>query len=187
MGCHYLNTPFRALKLTAPYAVEATSTRVLAESAPLASMVTLDFAARSNLPALRMVWYDGGLRPPMPQEMRGKPLPEGGALYLGERGSILDSRILQPDLAARFEDLPKTLPRRGGTWDEWWQACKGGEPAGCNFNWAGPLTETVLLGNLAIRAGKPIEWDAAKGEVTNLAAANRFVREPYENGWTLDA
>jgi hypothetical protein len=69
---------------------------------------------------------------------------------------------------------------------EWLEACKGGEKAGCNFDWAGPLTEAVLLGNIAIRAGKPLEWDAAAMKFTNNKAANSLVSEAYQNGWSLD-
>ena len=81
--------------------------------------------------------------------------------------------------------MPKTLTRRSGTWGEWFEACRGGEPAGCPFDWAGLLTEFVLLGNIAIRVGKPLEWDAATLRITNDEGANQFVKEPYHNGWTL--
>ena len=81
--------------------------------------------------------------------------------------------------------MPQTLPRRGGTWEEWYEACRGGEAAGCNFDWAGPLTEFVLLGNIALRTGKSLEWDTAATRFTNVEEANRLVREEYREGWTL--
>jgi hypothetical protein len=67
------------------------------------------------------------------------------------------------------------------------EACRGGEPAGCNFNWAEPLTEIVLLGNIAIRTGKLLEWDAAQGNFTNSPDANRQLHDDYQNGWSLEA
>jgi predicted dehydrogenase len=186
MGCHYLNTPFRALKLTHPIRVQASSTKVFAETAPLAAMVTYEFPARGEMPPVRVTWYDGGLKPPALSLFNDRP-PDGGALYFGDEAWLLGSTILPRSRAARAESVPKTLPRRGGTWVEWFEACKGGEAAGCNFDWTGPLTEAVLLGNIAIRAGKPLEWDAARAKFTNDEAANALVSEAYQNGWSLDA
>ena len=189
MGRHHFNTPFRALKLGAPAQVQASATKVFAASAPLAAVVTFDFPARPGFPALRAIWHDGGLRPPAPPEFGGQPWPSEGTLYVGEQGYLLsgwDGVKVFPEAAAkRAESVAKTLPRRPGTWREWYEACRGGEPAGCNFNLAEPLTETVLLGNLAIRSGKRLEWDPAQTKVTNVAEANKYVREEYQNGWSL--
>jgi hypothetical protein len=187
MGCHWFNTVFRALKLTHPTSVQATATRVFPETPPLASIVTFDFPARADMPATRLVWYDGGLKPPAPKEFAGQLLPDEGVLYLGDEGKMLWDKVLASDRAKKFADLPKTLPRRPGTWAEWLEACRGGEPAGCNFDWAGPLTEIVLLGNLAVRVGKALDWDAQQLKVTNHESANQFIREPYHNGWSLEA
>jgi len=191
MGCHHFNTVFRALRLTAPRAVSATSTLVEKETAPLASIVTYDFDARPGLPPVRLVWYDGGLQPPRPLEMDNHPMPEEGAIYVGDEGRLLYSwdgpKLLAPGLAARAESIKKSLPRRGGTWQEWYETCSGGEPAGCAFDWAVPLTEAVLLGNIAIRTGRRLEWDAASMKLTNDSSANAYLQEPYHNGWSLDA
>ena len=100
------------------------------------------------MPPVRLVWYDGGLKPPAPAELKGQPLGNDGVLYIGDKGKMLEAKILSESTARKSQDIPKTLPRRGGTWIEWFQACKGGEAAGCNFDWAVPLTETVLLGNI---------------------------------------
>lgn len=190
MGCHHFNTPFRALKLHSAIAVQASATKVFDESAPLASVVTLDFAAREAMPALRAVWYDGGLKPPVPREFIGQPWPSEGTLYVGERGCLLSGwdgvKLAPVALQKEADSVPRTLPRRGGTWSEWHAACRGGEPAGCNFNWAGPLTEAVLLGNIAIRAGKRLEWDAKQTKFTNWDDANKLVTQPYQNGWSLE-
>jgi predicted dehydrogenase len=191
MGCHHFNTPYRALKLGAPKYVEASATRVFAESAPLASIVTYEYPARGEFPEMRATWYDGGLRPAMPRVFAGKAWPSEGTLYVGERGRILhtwEGLRITPDKAAKDADqVPRTLKRRSGTWGEWFEACNGGETPGCNFQFADPLTEVVLLGNIALRTGKTLEWDEAKLQFTNSAEANQLVNEPYQNGWSLDA
>jgi len=186
MGCHHFNTPFRALKLTHPTHVQATASIVYDESAPLASIVSYDFPARADMPAVRVNWYDGGLKPPAPLETGDRPLPDEGVLYVGDGGKMLGPNVLSEERAKKFADVPKTLPRRGGTWVEWFDSCKGGEPAGCNFDWAVPLTETVLLGNIAIRAGDRLDWDAARMRFTNEESANKYLQEPYQNGWSLE-
>jgi predicted dehydrogenase len=191
MGCHHFNPIYRALKLKHPTAAHATASKVFAESAPLTSIVTLDYPAREGMPPLRLVWYDGGLQPPAPRDLGPVPLPAEGTLYCGDEGKLLVSwdglRLLAKPDAPQFalEGIPKSLPRRGGTWKEWHEAVCGGEPAGCNFDWADYLTEGVLVGNLALRAGKPLVWDAAALRVTNVEEANRYVREPYRDGWSL--
>jgi len=186
MGCHHFNTPFRALKLEHATRVHATATKVFDETAPLASIVTYDFPARGDMPPVRLTWYDGGIQPPCPKELEGRTLHAGGGeLYIGDEGVMLRDRVYPDDRAKKFADVPKTLQRRSGTWGEWWEACHGGQKAGCHFEWAGLTTELVLLGNIAIRTGKPLEWDAANMKFTNDQAANKLVQEPYRDGWTL--
>lgn len=184
MGCHHFNVPKRALKLGHPTSVSATSTKVLPETAPLAAMVTYDFPAREDMPPVRVTWYDGGLKPPQPPEL-DKPLPGEGVLYVGDEGKMLRDRILDPARAKQFQDTPRTLARRPGIWGEWLEACGGGEPASCNFDWAGPLTELVLLGNIAIRTRKKLDWDGENMRFTNDEDANKYVKEPYREGWSL--
>lgn len=186
MGCHYLNPVFRALKLDHPLSVQASATKVFEETAPLASIVTYEFPARHEMPPVQVIWYDGGLQPPWPREVSGRRLPDGGALYIGDEGMMLGHEILSAERARKFENVPKSLPRRGGTWPEWLEACRGGQPASCNFTWARLLTNAVLLGNIAIRTGKRLEWDPNQRRITNAAAANRYIHEPYHNGWSLD-
>ena len=187
MGCHHLNTPYRALKLTYPTSVQATSTKVFEETAPLASIVTYEFPARAEMPPVRVVWYDGGLRPPCPKQLEGAPLPGGGAeLYVGDEGVMLRDKVYPASRGKKFAEVPKTLPRRSGTWGEWFEAVGGGQPAGCPFDWAGLTTEFVLLGNIAIRAGKRLEYDAANMKITNNQEADKLLDEPYHNGWSLE-
>jgi predicted dehydrogenase len=189
MGCHHFNTVVRSLQLGAPRNIEAKATKVMTETAPLASIVTYDFAANGGQPPVRLIWYDGGLQPPRPVEL-AESLPEEGVLYLGDEGKLLYSwdgpRLLTTGRRAKADAIPKTLPRRPGTWGEWFEACRGGEPAGCSFDRAVPLTELVLLGNIALRVGKRLEWDAASTTFTNSPEATGYVQEAYQNGWSLD-
>ena len=185
MGCHHANTPFRALKLTHPISVSASSTKVMAETAPLASIVTYEFPAREDMAPVRVVWYDGGLKPPSPRS--GFPLPDSGELYIGDGGFMLGPNVFPEERAERFANVPQTLPRRAGVWGEWIEACRGGEPAGTHFPAAGLLAEFVLLGNIAIRTGKHLMWDGPAGRFTNDESANALLRDEYREGWSLEA
>jgi len=186
MGCHHFNHVFKVLKLRYPTSVSASASKVFDETAPLASIVTYDFPARDGMPPLRLVWYDGGLKPPRPAALEpGRELPASGNMYVGDKGVILGNRIIPEEKMKAYRMPPKTLQRRSGTWGEWVEAIRGGEPAGCHFDWAGVLTEAVLLGNIAIRAGKRLDWDAASMRFTNDERANKYVKETYRTGWTL--
>lgn len=186
MGCHHFNHVFKALKLRYPTSISASASKVFDESAPLASIVTFDFPARQGMPPLRLVWYDGGLKPPRPAELEsGRELPGSGNMYIGDKGVILGNQIIPEEKMKAYKVPPKSLKRRSGTWGEWVEAIRGGEPAGCHFDWAGIITEAVLLGNIAIRRGKKLNWDAENMKFTNDSDANKYVKEPYRSGWSL--
>ena len=193
MGCHIIDHPYWALKLGYPTSVEASSTHIHSETAPLASLVTYHFPARGELPPVRMVWYDGGIKPPRPEELEPhEEWPVDGVLYVGDRGKIMHkSHGGKPTLLplSRMNDFQRpdeTLPRIKGSHEQnWINACKGGAPACSNFNYSGPLTEVVLLGNLAIRTEGHLLWDGPNMRVTNNEAANEFVRREYRQGWRL--
>ena len=141
---------------------------------------------RDGMPPLRLVWYDGGLKPPRPRQLEaGRELPGSGEMYIGDNGVILGNRIVPESKMNAYELPPKTLNRRLGTWGEWVEAIRGGEPAGCNFDWAGIITEAVLLGNIAIRVGKDLQWDAEKVKFANNDKANEYVASKYRSGWTM--
>ena len=194
MGCHHFNTLFKALKLGHPISVEASSSRVLPETAPLASLVTWEFPAREDMPPLRLTWSDGGIKPRRPDELeKGRRWPSEGNLYIGEKGKILGNsgsgKIIPEQKMKRYQLPPKTLPRKNLQGNlvtaEWIAACKGGETASCNFDVAALLTEVTLLGNIAIRTGKKLYWDGEKMKFTNDEDANKYVREAYRSGWSL--
>jgi predicted dehydrogenase len=196
MGCHIFDAPFWALDLGYPTIVEASSTPVNAETAPLASIVHYTFPERSGRPEVRLTWYDGGIRPPRPPELEdGRPLgnKNGGVLFVGDRGKILASdenaqnpRLIPESRMKEYQQPAKSIPRVEGTHEEnWIRACKGGPVAGSNFDYAGPLTEIVLLGNLAIRSGQKLSWDGPNMKVANAPDLERYVRSEYRKGWTL--
>jgi predicted dehydrogenase len=193
MGCHHLNTLFRALKLGHPASVWASSTKAMPEATPLASTVVWEFPARAGLPPACVYWYDGGIKPPRPSELEeGRPWPNEGNLYIGTKGKILGDtsggRIIPEAKMQGYQLPPKTLPRsnfKNIATGEWVRACTGGARASCHFDVGGLLAEVVLLGNLAIRRGKKLYWDAPNMKFTNDEEANQYVREPYRDGWHL--
>ena len=189
MGCHYFDPVYRALKLKAPTSVEAVSTRVNEDSYPLGSTVTLHFPARCEMAPVKVQWYDGGLRPPRPAALKnGDLMGANGVMLVGDDGVLLSDwdetwRMFPEERAKEYGTPPKVLPRSNGHHEEWIQACKGGPKAGSNFDWAGPLTEGVLLGNVALRSQlrddltrKKLDWNAGKMKFTNHEAANQFLK-----------
>ena len=193
MGCHIIDHPYWALKLGYPTSVEASSTHIHSETAPLASLVTYHFPARGELPPVRMIWYDGGIKPPRPEELAAhEEWPVDGVLYVGDRGKIMHKShggkptLLPLSRMNGFQRPEETIPRVKGSHEQnWIDACKGGEPACSSFDYSGPLTEVVLLGNLAIRTEGQLLWDGPNMRVTNNQAANEFVRREYRRGWQL--
>ena len=202
MGCHIIDHPVWALGLGAPTTVEARSTldgSVLeegqpnSETFPIASIITFEFPARGAQPPVRMTWYEGGLMPPVPAEMpAGKRLHDNGVLYVGSKGKMHHSshggmpELLPASLHEQAAQVPKTMARSPGHYEEWLAACRGGALPMSNFDYAGPLTEIVLLGVLALRApGRRLEWDSANQKVTNAPELNEFVHNEYRKGWTL--
>jgi len=194
IGCHQLVSIFRALKLGYPTSVEACSSGINSETAPLASIVRYDFPAREGMPAVKLTWYDGGLMPARPQELENG-LRFGNAddnLFVGEKGKMLSHRLLPESMSKDYGRPPRVLPRSPGHHKEWINACKGGEPAGSNFDLAGPLTEMVLLGNVALRMGQQLYekglklyYDGPSMKITNLPEANNYISSKYREAWTL--
>jgi predicted dehydrogenase len=194
MGCHHLNTLFRALKLGYPTSIDASSTKAMPEATPLASMVAWEFPAREGMPPVTVYWYDGGIKPLQPPEWEGnRPWPEEGNLYVGDKGKILgdtnSGRLIPESKMKSYKLPPKTLPRsnfKNIATGEWIRACLGGEAASCNFAVGGLLAEVVQLGNIAIRRGKKLHWDGPNMRFPNDEEANQYLQEPYRPGWRLE-
>jgi len=195
MGIHNLAPVFSALKLGAPTSVHASSTAVYEETLPLASTVHYEFPARGDMPPVTVHWYDGGLIAARPPELEdGRELPrEDGLVFVGDRGTMLvtgwggNSPRLIPETKMKAYKQPlKRLPRSIGHYEEWIKACKEGTPTESSFDFAGPMTEAVLLGTVCVRAGGlKLLWDSASMKVTNLPEANQYVRCTYRESWTL--
>jgi predicted dehydrogenase len=196
MGCYSFDTLFRVLRLEAPESVEASSTAVNEESFPLASIVHFHFPARGEVPPVTVTWYDGGLKPPRPEELEegeafGEEDGKEGLMFFGDNGTLLCGfngrrpRLIPSSKMRAFQPPPKTLPRSPGHDREWLDAIKGGAPAGANFEFTARVTETILLGNAALRAGKKLAWDGGNLKVTNDSAAAKFLHREYRAGWTL--
>jgi predicted dehydrogenase len=192
-GAHTFDPVVWALNLGAPTSIEATSCGNTPEVHPLSAIVTFRFPARGDLPPVKLTWYEG-TRPPRPEDLeQDRKVPdEGGALIKGSKGTIMfgvygNSPRIIPESKMKEVKLPeKTLPRVNGSHEmDWVRACKSGQPAGADFAYSGPLTETCLLGNVAKRIDGRIEWDAANLRVTNSPEANRLVRTEYRKGWSL--
>jgi len=206
MGCHILDPVFYAFDLSYPTSVEASFSTFVREGLnwnkefnnetyPRASLIYFRFPARGARPPLKVTWYDGGLMPERPDELA----PElkmgsifGGLLFIGDKGKIICNahgadglRIIPESQMQAYQRPPQRLPRSIGHHKEWIAACKGGPPAGSNFDYAGPLTETVLLGNVAIRAQRRIEFDPLAMKITNMPEANVWLHREYRAGWSL--
>ena len=195
MGIHNLAPVFSALKLTAPTSVHSSSTLFNNETLPLASTVHYDFPARDDMPPVKLHWYDGGMLPPRPDELEdNRQLSrEDGLIFVGDKGKMYvegwggnSPRLIPEAKMKAYNRPPKTLPRSIGHHKEWIQACKQGSPTRSNFDFAGPLTEAVLLGTVSVRTGgKELIWDSENLKVTNVPEANEYLHYQYRSGWTL--
>ena len=193
-GAHTLDAAVWALKLGLPTSVEATSCGLNPDTHPVSAIVTYQFAARENLPPVKLTWWEG-TRAPRPDELDADlDLPrEGGLIFVGSKGKLVcgvygqQPMLLPKSLRESYKRPAKTLPRVEGERHEmdWVRACKTGQPAVSNFGVAAHLTEICLLGNLAKRMDNRLEWDGAAMKVTNLPDANRHVRTEYRQGWSL--
>ena len=196
MAVHNMDPAFYALDLDAPIAAEAqTSQPLQAESYPSWSIINYHFAAKGDRPAVKVTWYDGGKMPPRPTELEsGRNLGDNGIYFAGEAGTILcggwagTPRLIPESRMKDFQMPPKTIPRSIGHIPEWIQACKDGKSQNskAGFAYSGPYTEALLVGNLALRLQKPIQWDSTAMKATNAAEAEPLIRKTYREGFGID-
>ena len=195
MGIHNLAPVFSALKLTAPTSVHSSSTLFNNETLPLASTVHYEFPACGDMPPVKLHWYDGGIIPSCPDELEDERelSREDGLIFVGDKGKMYvegwggnSPRLIPEAKMKAYKRPPKTLPRSIGHHNEWIQACKKGTPTRSNFDFAGPLTEAVLLGTVSVRmGGKKLIWDSANLRITNVPEANKYLHYQYREGWSL--
>ena len=197
MACHTANLPFFALKLGAPTSVVAESEEPNPETCPAWAKITYEFPARGELPPVKVVWYEGKkpdgekLLPPV-DLFQGEKINDSASLMVGSKGTLYSpddyggkSIWLPKDQYKDYKPPAPTLPRSPGHHAEWIAACKGGPPAMSNFEHAGPFTEFVLLGNVAIRTQKKIEWDAEGLKAKGCPEADQYIKREYRKGWSL--
>jgi hypothetical protein len=188
LGSHWNDLPFWALNLQAPLTVEAAGPPPHPEIAPASMSATYEYASRAAMPALRLTWYQGEMKPSAWHEGT-IPKWDSGVLFVGDNGLLLSDyqrHLLLPE--EKFREVERPAPSikpSPGQHQEWIECAKAGTPASCNFEYAGWLTEANHLGNVAYRAGRKLEWDAERLRATNCPEADRFIRREYRAGWSL--
>lgn len=225
MACHIMDPVVRALKLKYPSAVQAFAplkkvnwARVDShDSPPVGSMVHYDFPSRAGMPPVKLTWYDGGLMPPRPDElMDDEPMGgwDGGVIFVGSKGKLMcdcyaqNPRLLPLQRNKGFKAPDQTIQRvkEPNHQRNWIESIKGNAECSSGFDYAGPFSEIVLMGNLAIRSlyvteeredrgnkyqayigeGKKLKWDGERMKITNFKQANQFVKRDYRKGWKMD-
>ena len=211
MAAHLIDHPYWALGLRYPTSVEATSTPWGTDSQnkpvsyPLATQIVYKFPARASQPPVTLTWNDGGLVPPRPDLLpEDVPIDRGGGvIFIGEKGLLMhgtygsNPKLYPASLMDAAAKVPKTYPRIETTGDgptpqathrmNWANAIRGKGKNTCPFEYAGRLTETMLLGVVAMRTGqgKRIYYDGEAGKITNVAEANQYLQREYRKGWSL--
>ncbi len=189
LGSHWNDLPFWALKLQAPLSVEASGPPPHAEIAPASMQAAYEFPARGTMPPVRMTWYQGANKP-LKWLKRTIPQWDNGVLFVGDKGRMLlsdyNKHVLLPEKEfAEFKRPEPFIPKSLGHYAEWIHACKTGAATTCNFEYAGWLTESNHLGNVAFRAGKKLEWDPVTMKAKNCPEADAFIKREYRKGWKL--
>ena len=198
MGCHNMDLAFFALDLKNPTEVSGSGEGGTEESAPTASTVHWKFPANKKRGPVELTWYDGG-RKPDPSLVSEKELPGNGCILMGTKDTMYvpnywgAASFMSGSTMEDFAGIDASLPRWPGADEdndkahhhEWIAACKGDAKALSHFDYAGPMTEAVLLGNVAIRAGSKIQWDAKRMKITNDVHANQYIKKAYRKGWEL--
>ncbi|HEY7117247.1 MAG TPA: hypothetical protein VH475_11705, partial [Tepidisphaeraceae bacterium] len=191
---HNLDPAWYALDLGAPVATSAQSGPLGKDSYPAWQVITYEFAAKGSRPAVNVTWYDGGKMPQPPADLEGKyNLADNGILFIGDKGTMVcggwsGAPRLFPTARRREFQLPKpTIPRSIGHRQEWMKACKEGKPADAKagFDYSGPFVEALLVGNLAVRSQKRIEWDSPNLRATNAPEAEPLIRQTYRKGFEI--
>ena len=198
MACHLMDAAYWTLGLKYPARIIPESTLLYPETAPSSERITYEFPAIGDRPAVTLTWRDGSLFPPRPEnwpEAEDWPFDrEGGQVWYGDKGVLLagtygeNVRLLDPKLAAEVaaNPLPRKYPRTEGVYKEWFQAIRDGKQPGSDFGgYAGPMTEMILIGCLAVRMGRTLEMDPNTGMLKNVTPPSEWVNPTFRAGWTL--
>ncbi|MFO1500713.1 MAG: Gfo/Idh/MocA family oxidoreductase [Verrucomicrobiota bacterium] len=197
MACHNLDPAFWALDLAEPLSIEASCPGTVDEEmCPFGSIYRYKFGPRKQLPPVEVTWYDGGLLPGRPEELEDDDQlgqSGNGIIFVGSKGKIMcpgwggAPKLLPIGLMDSYQKPAKTLPRSKGHHRDWLEACKGGPAPSASFAYGAKLTEVVLLGNVALRVGKKIEWDSVNMKAKNAPEADQYLKETYRQGWEVVA
>jgi len=194
MGAHLIDHPVWGLQLGLPTAIETISTPFNKATYPNATTTYYEFSARSGMPPVKLTWYDGGLMPARPDELGEEKLnPTGGVLYIGTKGKMLQDtygekpRLLPAELHNSYGQPAEHLPRVPHQDHEmnWINTIRGTDKISSPLSYASHLTEIMLLGVAALRAGTKLHYDGEAMQVTNNTAANDFLTRQYRAGWKL--
>jgi len=210
MACHTVNMPFRGLKLGFPTSIEAETTGINKETYAKSSKIKFEFPARKGMVPVSFWWYDG--KPDASDTFRPHPdltadivasrgeLPGSGCLLVGDKGRIFSPDDYGSQFFIRMNDekelkgsqdhdalrnIPQSIPRSPGHYKEWVNACKGGPAAYSNFDIAAYLTEIILLGCVAMRVGKKLDWDGPRMRAKNSPEAAQYVHRKYRKGYSV--
>jgi predicted dehydrogenase len=191
MGCHIMDPIVNALELGPPSTVKAKGGPLLPESGPTSCQVDYSFpGTKHTTDNVTLTWYEAGAQPARelfqaPEDWKGS---QNGVLFIGEQGNLFVGFPEMPELfpVAKFKDHKWPNFEDRSHYEEWTSAIANGGETSCPFSYSGPLTETVLLGNVAFRTGKTIEWDSANLKAKGLPAADEFIRSEYRKGWKIE-
>ena len=193
MGAHLIDSSFWSLDLDMPATVETTSTPYNHDTYPMACTTYYQFPAKGSRPPVNLTWYDGGLTPPKPVEMGDEELNKGGGvLYIGTKGKLLhdtygfNPRLLPKSLHEAVGKPPQTYERIKTSHEmNWVDAIRGKQKTTSPFEYSARLTEIMLLGVVALNAGKKIEYDGAAMRVKNVPDSDALLKRKYRAGWEL--
>jgi predicted dehydrogenase len=182
-GCHILDIPFWGLGLKYPTRVDASGPKIDVDRTPKSMATHFEFPASKNNGPVKLNWYHG--TPPILKKLKidGRGFNN---LFIGEKGMLICGFGKRKLIGKQFNDFKapeKSIPDSPGFYNEWITACNGGKPATCEFGYSGPLSETVLLGNTAYRAGGGFKWDAAQLKATGNSKADGYLQPTFRKGW----
>ncbi len=191
MGAHIFDAPIWALNLGMPTKIQATSSPYSTDYMPLCEVITYEFPARGYMPAVKVQWCDGGLRPTRPEGLEaGRAMRD--ATYYGDKGILCHgSHGAMPELIPANNDFKGPdpwIPRTGNIFEDWIDAIKNGKKSCNDFSISSKLTEIMLLTNIAVknqRANITLEYDPVNMKITNLPDANNLFHYEYRSGWSL--
>ena len=195
MGAHIYDHPFWALKLDLPVKIQASSSNYSDEFWPQVEVITYEFPARGDMPPVKLTWFDGGLSAPRPDALEdGRRLPSSGAIYLGEKGTLMHTdygngpRLLPETAMQAYKQPEPWIPRTGNIHEDWITAIKNGTKSMTDFSYSSRLVETMMLGNVAVLTkgmNTTLEYDGKNMKFTNLPEADDLLHYEYRKGWTI--